>query len=140
LLNAVGILHRSNSQLYSITSSAQLTNPASLGWRRRLFLARIAIKEAWERNGSDMTGPAFATMVSAEVARWRKVVNEAGVKLDQPAQSKLAKAGSSQDRTRRRDCGEPLARLSRTCAAALEALALKRRSHFPKFEQARLKQ
>jgi tripartite-type tricarboxylate transporter receptor subunit TctC len=44
-----------------------------------------AIKEAWERNGSDVpdvTGPAFATMVSAEVTRWRKVVNEAGVKLD----------------------------------------------------------
>ncbi|CAN7325768.1 tripartite tricarboxylate transporter substrate binding protein [Bradyrhizobium sp. LjRoot220] len=44
-----------------------------------------AIKEAWERNGSDVpdvTGPAFATMVSAEVARWRKVVKEANVKLD----------------------------------------------------------
>jgi len=44
-----------------------------------------AIKEAWERNGSDVpnvTGPAFATMVSAEVTRWRKVVTEANVKLD----------------------------------------------------------
>jgi tripartite-type tricarboxylate transporter receptor subunit TctC len=44
-----------------------------------------SIKEAWDRNGSDVpdvAGPAFATMVSAEVARWRKVVNEAGVKLD----------------------------------------------------------
>jgi tripartite-type tricarboxylate transporter receptor subunit TctC len=44
-----------------------------------------SIKEAWERNGSDVpdvTGSAFTTMVSAEVARWRKVVNEAGVKLD----------------------------------------------------------
>ncbi len=44
-----------------------------------------AIKEAWERNGSDVpdvTGAAFARMVSAEVVRWRKVVNEAGVKLD----------------------------------------------------------
>lgn len=43
------------------------------------------IKEAWERNGSDVpdvTGPAFAKMVSAEVVRWRKVVTEAGVKLD----------------------------------------------------------
>jgi tripartite-type tricarboxylate transporter receptor subunit TctC len=43
------------------------------------------IKEAWERNGSDVpdvSGPAFARMVSTEVARWRKVVNEAGVKLD----------------------------------------------------------
>jgi tripartite-type tricarboxylate transporter receptor subunit TctC len=44
-----------------------------------------AIKEAWERNGSDVpdvTGPAFASMVSAEVERWRKVVTEANVKLD----------------------------------------------------------
>ena len=44
-----------------------------------------AIREAWERNGSDVpdvTGPAFTKMVSAEVVRWRKVVNEAGVKLD----------------------------------------------------------
>ena len=44
-----------------------------------------AIKEAWERNGSDVpnvTGPAFATMVSAEVVRWQKVVTEANVKLD----------------------------------------------------------
>ncbi|WP_246738474.1 tripartite tricarboxylate transporter substrate binding protein [Bradyrhizobium sp. CCBAU 051011] len=44
-----------------------------------------AIKEAWERNGSDVpdvAGPAFAKMVSAEVERWRKVVTEANVKLD----------------------------------------------------------
>ena len=44
-----------------------------------------AVKEAWERNGSDVpdvTGPAFAKMVSAEVERWRKVVKEANVKLD----------------------------------------------------------
>jgi tripartite-type tricarboxylate transporter receptor subunit TctC len=44
-----------------------------------------AIKEAWERNGSDVpdvTGPAFAKMVSAEVERWRKVATEANVKLD----------------------------------------------------------
>ena len=43
------------------------------------------IKEAWERNGSDVpdvTGPAFAKLVSTEVVRWRKVVTEAGVKLD----------------------------------------------------------
>lgn len=43
------------------------------------------IKDAWERNGSDVpdvTGPAFATMVSAETVRWQKVVSEAGVKLD----------------------------------------------------------
>ena len=44
-----------------------------------------AIKDAWERNGSDVpdiAGPAFAKMVSAEVERWRKVVTEANVKLD----------------------------------------------------------
>jgi tripartite-type tricarboxylate transporter receptor subunit TctC len=43
------------------------------------------IKEAWERNGSDVpdvAGPAFAKMVSAEVERWRKVVKDANVKLD----------------------------------------------------------
>jgi tripartite-type tricarboxylate transporter receptor subunit TctC len=44
-----------------------------------------AIKEAWERNGSDVPDVAsadFGKMVSAEVARWRKVVTEANVKLD----------------------------------------------------------
>ena len=44
-----------------------------------------AIKDAWERNGSDVpdiSGKAFATMVSTETARWQKVVTEAGVKLD----------------------------------------------------------
>ena len=44
-----------------------------------------AIKDAWERNGSDVpdvAGPVFAKMVSAEVERWRKVVTEANVKLD----------------------------------------------------------
>lgn len=48
-------------------------------------LQTASVKEAWERNGSDVpdvTGVAFGTMVSAETARWRKVVNEAGVKLD----------------------------------------------------------
>ena len=48
-------------------------------------LQTATIKDAWERNGSDVpdvAGPAFATMVSAEITRWRKVVNEAGVKLD----------------------------------------------------------
>ena len=41
-----------------------------------------AIKEAWERNGSDVpdvTGAAFAKMVSAEVERWRKVVTDGEV-------------------------------------------------------------
>ncbi|WP_441240864.1 Bug family tripartite tricarboxylate transporter substrate binding protein [Tardiphaga sp. 768_D3_N2_1] len=44
-----------------------------------------AIKEAWERNGSDVpdvAGADFGKMVSGEVARWRKVVTEANVKLD----------------------------------------------------------
>lgn len=51
----------------------------------RKALQTATIKEAWERNGSDVpdvTGPAFATMVSAETVRWQKVVTEAGVKLD----------------------------------------------------------
>jgi tripartite-type tricarboxylate transporter receptor subunit TctC len=44
-----------------------------------------AIKTAWEKNGSDVpdvTGAEFAKLVSSEVVRWRKVVNEAGVKLE----------------------------------------------------------
>lgn len=48
-------------------------------------LQNPTIKDAWERNGSDVpdvTGPAFTTMVSAETVRWQKVVSEAGVKLD----------------------------------------------------------
>ena len=51
----------------------------------RAALQIASIKEAWERNGSDVpdvTGPAFGKMVSSEVERWRKVVNEANVKLD----------------------------------------------------------
>lgn len=48
-------------------------------------LQTASIKEAWERNGSDVpdvSGAAFGKMVSSEVTRWRKVVTEAGVKLD----------------------------------------------------------
>jgi len=44
-----------------------------------------AIREAWERNGTDVpdvTGAQFSALVSTDVARWRKVVTEAGVKLD----------------------------------------------------------
>ncbi len=51
----------------------------------RAAMQLASIKEAWERNGSevpDVTGAAFAKMVSSEVERWRKVVNEANVKLD----------------------------------------------------------
>ena len=48
-------------------------------------LQTASIKEAWERNGSDVpdvSGAAFGKMVSSEVTRWRKVVTDAGVKLD----------------------------------------------------------
>ncbi len=51
----------------------------------RTALQVPSIKEAWERNGSDVpdvTGPAFAKMLSSEVERWRKVVTDANVKLD----------------------------------------------------------
>lgn len=48
-------------------------------------LQEHAIKEAWERNGSDVptaTGAEFGTFVAAEVTRWAKVAKEAGVKMD----------------------------------------------------------
>lgn len=51
----------------------------------RTAMQVASIKEAWERNGSDVpdvAGADFAKMVSAEVARWRKVVGEANVRLD----------------------------------------------------------
>jgi tripartite-type tricarboxylate transporter receptor subunit TctC len=44
-----------------------------------------AIKDAWGRNGSDvpeMTGADFGAFVTAEVARWAKVVQDAGVKVE----------------------------------------------------------
>lgn len=44
-----------------------------------------AIKEAWERNGSDtpdVTGAAFSKLVADETVRWGNVVKEAGVKLE----------------------------------------------------------
>ena len=44
-----------------------------------------SIKETWARNGSDvpeMTGADFGAFVTAEVARWAKVVQDAGVKVD----------------------------------------------------------
>lgn len=43
------------------------------------------IKDAWERNGTDVpavSGKEFGAMVSSEVARWKKVVTEAGIKLE----------------------------------------------------------
>lgn len=51
----------------------------------RAALQTPAIKEAWERNGSDVPdvmGKEFGTFVSSEIARWSKVVKDAGVKLD----------------------------------------------------------
>jgi tripartite-type tricarboxylate transporter receptor subunit TctC len=48
-------------------------------------LQSTLIKDNWEKNGSDIpavTGPEFASFVSAEVARWGKVVRDAGVKLE----------------------------------------------------------
>jgi tripartite-type tricarboxylate transporter receptor subunit TctC len=48
-------------------------------------MAVPAIREAWDRNGSDIpdvTGAEFAKVVATDVARWRKVVAEAGVKLE----------------------------------------------------------
>jgi tripartite-type tricarboxylate transporter receptor subunit TctC len=43
------------------------------------------IRATWERNGSEMptlTGAAFGSFVHDEIARWGKVVAEAGVKVD----------------------------------------------------------
>jgi tripartite-type tricarboxylate transporter receptor subunit TctC len=48
-------------------------------------LATPAIREAWEKNGSDipaLAGPQFAAFVTSEIARWGKVVAEAGVKIE----------------------------------------------------------
>ena len=44
-----------------------------------------AIKEAWKKNGSpipNLTGAEFGKFVSAEVARWGKVVKDAGIKIE----------------------------------------------------------
>lgn len=43
------------------------------------------IKQHWERNGSDipnLTGEAFGKFVADEIARWGKVVTDAGVKVE----------------------------------------------------------
>ena len=48
-------------------------------------LKEPSIREAWERNGSDvpsLEGDEFGKFVASEVARWGKVVKEAGVKLE----------------------------------------------------------
>lgn len=51
----------------------------------RAVLAQPHIRETWQRNGSDiptLEGEAFGRFLTAEVARWRKVVTEAGIKLE----------------------------------------------------------
>lgn len=51
----------------------------------RTALATPTVKEAWQKNGSDVpdvTGKAFGDYVAAEVKRWRKVVTDAGVKME----------------------------------------------------------
>lgn len=43
------------------------------------------IRETWEKNGSDIpavTGAEFAAFVTSEVARWGKVVRDAGIKME----------------------------------------------------------
>lgn len=51
----------------------------------RAVLAQPHIRETWQRNGSDiptLEGEAFGRFLTAEVARWRKVVTDAGIKLE----------------------------------------------------------
>jgi tripartite-type tricarboxylate transporter receptor subunit TctC len=49
-------------------------------------LATPYVKDTWEKNGSDVpdiTGVEFGKFVTAEIARWGKVVQDAGVKIEQ---------------------------------------------------------
>ena len=51
----------------------------------KIAMASPAIKTAWEKNGSDVpdvSGAEYGKLISADVARWRKVVTEAGIKLE----------------------------------------------------------
>lgn len=51
----------------------------------RAVLAQPNIRETWQRNGSDiptLEGEAFGRFLTSEVARWRKVVTDAGIKLE----------------------------------------------------------
>ncbi len=51
----------------------------------RIALDTPKLKEQWASNGSaipDLSGPAFGAFVDSEIARWAKVVKEAGVTLD----------------------------------------------------------
>ena len=48
-------------------------------------MALPAIQAAWEKNGSDVpdiSGAEFGKVISSDVERWRKVVAEAGIKLE----------------------------------------------------------
>lgn len=48
-------------------------------------MALPAIQAAWEKNGSDVpdiSGEEFGKVISSDVARWRKVVADAGIKLE----------------------------------------------------------
>jgi tripartite-type tricarboxylate transporter receptor subunit TctC len=58
---------------------------ARMGKELRAALQVPKIKEAWERNGSDVPvvmDKEFGAFVASEVARWGKVVKDAGVKLN----------------------------------------------------------
>jgi len=51
----------------------------------KIAMATPAIKTAWEKNGSDVpdvSGAEYGKLISADVARWSKVVAEAGIKLE----------------------------------------------------------
>jgi len=52
----------------------------------RTALQSPGIRESWARQGSEiptLTGPEFGAFVSSEIARWGKVVKDAGVKLEE---------------------------------------------------------
>ena len=64
--------------------------PAEIVERMRREVAAAlqepAIRQAWERNGSDvpsLSGEEFGRFVSAEIKRWGEVVKSAGVKMEQ---------------------------------------------------------
>ena len=51
----------------------------------KVAMALPALKTAWEKNGSDVpdvSGAEYAKLVSSDVSRWRKVVTDAGIKLE----------------------------------------------------------
>jgi len=51
----------------------------------KVAMALPALKTAWEKNGSDVpdvSGAEYGKLVSSDVSRWRKVVTDAGIKLE----------------------------------------------------------